>query len=230
MLEAMTATGDPIATRRGVVVALLLAATALLGAPAAAGAQLGATACGESGFLCGELSVPLDRGGTVPGTVALKLSRLPVAAAPTDEAVVALAGGPGQAALPVAGSLARALEPLHRTRDLIVYDQRGTGASGPLNCTVRGWPRTTRAVGACARQLGPARGSFRTADSVEDIEALRVAGGYQRLVIYGVSYGTKVALMPTTVVAHVTPYPHRECLLGARAVMLCPDPVAQDLQ
>ena len=46
----------------------------------------------------------------------------------------------------------------------------------------------------CAAQLGARRGVYRTADSVADIEALRAEAGYARLAIYGVSYGTKVAL------------------------------------
>ena len=71
----------------------------------------------------------------------------------------------------------------------------GTGDSGPLDCSgVSGWLRTLSSVATCARELGQGRGSYRTADSVADIEALRVAGGYQRLVLYGVSYGTAVAL------------------------------------
>ena len=42
--------------------------------------------------------------------------------------------------------------------------------------------------------LGAARNFYRSIDSAEDIEALRVAGGYRKLVLYGVSYGTRVAL------------------------------------
>ena len=41
--------------------------------------------------------------------------------------------------------------------------------------------------------MGPTRSFFTTADSVADIEAIRVAGGYEKLVLYGTSYGTKLA-------------------------------------
>ena len=34
---------------------------------------------------------------------------------------------------------------------------------------------------------------YTTADTVADIEAIRQAGGYEKLVLYGTSYGTKVA-------------------------------------
>ena len=46
----------------------------------------------------------------------------------------------------------------------------------------------------CALDIGPARGAFTTAETVQDLEALRRASGYEKLVLYGTSYGTKVAL------------------------------------
>src|SRR4051812_1671565 len=82
-------------------------------------------------------------------------------------------------------------------RDLLVFDQRGTGSSGPLQCTALLPGRSSGSAAAdaqrCALQLGPARGLYTTPDSVDDIEAIRQAAGYDKLMIYGVSYGTKVA-------------------------------------
>jgi len=49
-------------------------------------------------------------------------------------------------------------------------------------------------VNRCTQELGSARGAYTTVESVEDIEALRRAAGYEKLVLYGTSYGTKVAL------------------------------------
>ena len=45
----------------------------------------------------------------------------------------------------------------------------------------------------CALEIGPARGSYTTQESVLDIESIRQAAGYEKLVLYGTSYGTKVA-------------------------------------
>ncbi|MBA2349891.1 MAG: alpha/beta fold hydrolase, partial [Solirubrobacterales bacterium] len=114
---------------------------------------------------------------------------------PGRTAVVALAGGPGQAAVPLAQAFANDLGPALAFRDLLVYDQRGTGSSGSLACAALQRTSGTLAGVArqCSEQIGPARAFFRTPDSVQDIEALRVAGGYDKLVLYGVSYGTKVA-------------------------------------
>ena len=223
MLKPMTFSGDRSALRRLVAAALSIAAATLLGIPGAAQAQLGTSACDAGGLLCGELTVPLARDGSATGTVRLSLRRLPAAAAPTEEALVALSGGPGQAAVSAAASFAEALAPLRRTRDMLVFDQRGTGDSTLLTCTPLNWTRSAAGVSGCARQLGAARGSFRTSDSVDDIEALRVAGGYQRLVIYGVSYGTKVAL------AYAARYPDRVAALVLDSVVAVdgPDPFAR---
>jgi pimeloyl-ACP methyl ester carboxylesterase len=146
------------------------------------------------------VTVPLDRGGAVPGTLALKVERLQTGAVPSNEAVIALAGGPGQAALPLAGFMSKALAPALVNRDLVVFDQRGTGESSPLSCPALSSPGGAAGIDSvgglferCALQLGPARAGYTTAESVADIESIRQAMGYGKLVLYGVSYGTKVA-------------------------------------
>jgi pimeloyl-ACP methyl ester carboxylesterase len=155
------------------------------------------------GFACATATVPLDRSGAVPGTISLSVEQKTAGPIPSQSAVVALAGGPGQAALPFASQLAKAIGPALGSRDLLVFDQRGTGTSGPLSCPIfnnfRALEEATEAtfgalVELCALQLGPARGDYTTRESVEDIEALRHAAGYKKLVLYGTSYGTKVAL------------------------------------
>ncbi len=147
------------------------------------------------------MPVPLDRAGAAPGTISLKVERKLADAVPSRSAVVALAGGPGQAALGLGEFIAKAIGPALASRDLLVFDQRGTGESNPLSCPAFSSASEAEQVksigeliGRCAQQLGPARGSYTTQESVEDIEALRQAGGYEKLVLYGTSYGTKVAL------------------------------------
>jgi pimeloyl-ACP methyl ester carboxylesterase len=81
-----------------------------------------------------------------------------------------------------------------------MFDQRGTGA-GALQCpamqrimgTSDLTPPPPDAVKACAAAIGPKRRYFATADTVEDVEALRAALGAPRLTLDGVSYGTFVA-------------------------------------
>ncbi len=143
------------------------------------------------------MPVPLDRSGRVPGTITLSVARKLAGAAPARTALLALAGGPGQPALPFAEFNAQSMAAALRTRDLLVFDQRGTGSSDPLSCPAleRFSPAAIgRLLADCAEQIGPARGAFTTQESVRDIEALRQAAGYEKLVLYGTSYGTKVAL------------------------------------
>jgi pimeloyl-ACP methyl ester carboxylesterase len=157
----------------------------------------------EPGFSCAAVPVPLDRSGKAPGTISLTLERKAAGAAQSQSAVLALAGGPGQAAEPIGEQLATAIAPALGARDLLVLDQRGTGRSDPLNCPVFGNEKALEnatestfgpLVELCALQIGPARGAFTTQESVEDIESLRHTAGYEQLVLYGTSYGTKVAL------------------------------------
>jgi pimeloyl-ACP methyl ester carboxylesterase len=161
-----------------------------------------------AGSGCATLSVPVSRAGLAPGTIALKVERRlagaeagGAGATPSHDAVIALAGGPGQAALGLSEFIAKALAPALGSRDLIVFDQRGTGESAPLSCPALASPNEARGVhslgellGDCATQLGSARSGYTTAESVADIEAIRQADGYEKLVLYGTSYGTKVAL------------------------------------
>ncbi len=141
--------------------------------------------------------MPLDRSGAVAGTISLSVERKLANATPSRDAVVALAGGPGQAALPLSEFIAQAIAPALSSRDLLVFDQRGTGASDPLSCAAfeafSARP-ASELFEQCATAIGPARGAFTSEESVEDIEAMRKAGGYEKLVLYGTSYGTRVAL------------------------------------
>lgn len=181
---------------------------ALGGAAAAAGALLALAppapaaparfrTCGDDrGSLCARVTVPLDRTGRVPGRVRLKVQR--VKGRPRRAGVlIGLAGGPGQAATPLAGAFALAADAALRRHELVVFDQRGTGASGLLRCpsVEPAYVRDLTAAGAaCAARLGPARALYTTRDSIADLEAVRAALGVERISLLGVSYGTKVAL------------------------------------
>ena len=114
--------------------------------------------------------------------------------------LVFLTGGPGEPGVPFASRLAGRLGPALRGYRLVMFDQRGTGA-GALDCPAlqqqMGASDLTvpspAAVRSCAAAIGPDRRFFATADTVADIEALRVALGVARLTVDGVSYGSYVA-------------------------------------
>ncbi len=178
----------------------MLMCGAACGALAAGSAQaeIAWAPCGTSNELaCGHLTVPLDWSGATAGVITLALHRHRAPVGDEHSAVIALAGGPGQPALPFTEQFIHVLGPIIATRDLIVFDQRGIGLSHPLSChrfeqaLIHGPPGP--AIGQCAAQLGPARAFYTTDETVADIEAIRQAGGYEKLVLYGTSYGTKVA-------------------------------------
>jgi pimeloyl-ACP methyl ester carboxylesterase len=179
--------------------AALLTACAWICAPvASAQAQIPFAPCADSNdFACAHLNVPLDPTGATPGTISLAIRRHRAPVGEAHSAIVALAGGPGQPALPFAEQFDEVLGPIASTRDLIVFDERGIGHSDPLSCHAFERPDLFHTFGAlikaCADQLGPDRAFYTTADTVADIEAIREAGGYEKLVLYGTSYGTKVA-------------------------------------
>jgi pimeloyl-ACP methyl ester carboxylesterase len=151
----------------------------------------------QAAFECSSLPVPLDRATGAGGPISLSVERKLAGVTPSRDAVVAIAGGPGQAALPLAEFIGQAIAPALGSRDLLVFDQRGTGSSDPLSCSAFeafSLKSESQLFEECASEIGPARGGFTTQESIQDIEALRQAGGYEKLVLYGTSYGTKVAL------------------------------------
>jgi pimeloyl-ACP methyl ester carboxylesterase len=157
---------------------------------------------------CTSLSVPEDRSRPGGRRIDLGLAWVPSAAKrPQPDPIVFLAGGPGQAALASYPMLSGAFRDALRQRDVILVDQRGTGKSHPLECpevAARQLASDFQTPGAAeARALAKAcLGEIRNADPqfyttsayIDDLEAVRHALGVQQVNLYGVSYGTRVAL------------------------------------
>ncbi len=160
-----------------------------------ASAALPTAPCSDApSFGCATVTVPLDRTGQLPGTIGLSIRVRPASPGPATTALVPLAGGPGQAATPIAADFDQIFGTDLANRDLLIFDQRGTGRSGALHCRSLGTNASpTEQAARCAQELGAARGKYTTQDSVDDLEAIRQASGYDKLTLYGVSYGTKVA-------------------------------------
>ncbi|MCW2990318.1 MAG: alpha/beta fold hydrolase, partial [Solirubrobacterales bacterium] len=175
-----------------------VAAAALLLIPATASAASTTRPCPDAtGFSCTRISVPLDRTGTVPGTLSLRFAT-EAGRAPKKKVLLALTGGPGQPGVLFGPSYASGFAGLLDDHSLVVLDQRGTGGSLALNCpeiqAVDSLePLYPQDVAACAERLGPARDSFASIDTADDIEAVRKKLGVDKIAIYGVSYGTWVA-------------------------------------
>jgi pimeloyl-ACP methyl ester carboxylesterase len=96
-----------------------------------------------------------------------------------------------------AGAFAR----IQRERDIVLVDQRGTGGSNALDCEFPEdeeladmTPQQIRAhAESCLASLKADPRLYTTSIAVRDLDAVRVALGYERINLYGVSYGTRVA-------------------------------------
>ncbi|MDX2141676.1 MAG: alpha/beta fold hydrolase [Chloroflexota bacterium] len=156
---------------------------------------------------CGILTVPENRLQADSRQIVLMVM---IAESPnpdkSPDPVVYLTGGPGESAIaamvPIFSSDAGLL--LVRDRDWIVVDQRGTGYSVPrLDCNIFGIARlasTTalmEASSVCYERYNAAGidlNGYTTAENAADIAALREAMGHDEWNLFGVSYGTTLAL------------------------------------
>ena len=136
-----------------------LVAVALTAFPAAPAAAATFQPCSRGSEIdCAKVPVPLDRAGVVPGSLNLHVERL-ASRGTRQGALIALAGGPGEAAAPYLVDWAGTFFAGWRNRDLVVFDQRGTGLSGALRCPQLAVPVTRTPVGqaeraaACAQAL-----------------------------------------------------------------------------
>jgi pimeloyl-ACP methyl ester carboxylesterase len=164
---------------------------------AAALTVIAAAAC-PSHATCTTVTVPLDRSGAVAGSVRLAVARTGPAK-PKKAPVFALTGGPGQGARGFINAYRAELgEKVVRERGLVAFDSRGSGDSGAINCPAMQKapvPRDTAAAEACANQLGERRRFYSIIDQAEDVEAVRAALKLPKISLFGISYGTKVALV-----------------------------------
>jgi pimeloyl-ACP methyl ester carboxylesterase len=152
---------------------------------------------------CGALLVPEDP--TRPGgrQIRLAVARIPaVSRSKQPDPLFLLAGGPGMAATTFYAMTAPVFTRIHRDRDIVLVDQRGTGKSNPLNCpqdddTDLGGSGSAivDATRRCLQMLGSKAdvAQYTTSVAVKDLDRVRQALGYQQINLYGVSYGTRVA-------------------------------------
>lgn len=161
----------------------------------------------------GWLKVPENRSKPGGNTIELAVVRLKSRNAASAPPVVYLAGGPGGAAIGEAQIpyMAHLIERLRRSRDVILLDQRGTGMSKPrvswrateslpldvfaseARAAAVFRERSERAI-ADFRARGVDLAGYTTIESADDLEALRVGLGAERLALVGFSYGTHLAL------------------------------------
>ncbi len=154
---------------------------------------------------CARFTVPENRSQPDGRKLDLNIAWLP-ATSDADQApdpVFFLAGGPGQAAVESYPMLDPVFKEVRKHRDVILIDQRGTGKSNPLACTMDD-PDQPSTPGVAAAQAEATRcvaelsakadlRHYTTSDAVADLDAVREAIGAAQVNLVGVSYGTRVA-------------------------------------
>lgn len=149
---------------------------------------------------CIEMRVPVDWGRPSAESITVAAVVVPAARQSEKEPVFVIPGGPGQGASGYGALVTTAFAPMQQTRDLVLIDPRGTGHSTPFDCLpdtlASPFPdadeRTAFGRSCAARAPAPAE-FFTSREIVADIEALRLALGYQRIAVWAGSFGTRVA-------------------------------------
>ncbi|MEO8607155.1 MAG: alpha/beta fold hydrolase [Chloroflexota bacterium] len=145
---------------------------------------------------CGYLTVPEDRTVADSPTIQVAYAVLhPSTNEVKPDPVIYLAGGPGGNAV---GDLEGWVNtPYLQDRDLILIDQRGTGYSQPsLNCP-ESEANEDDATQTCHDRLvseGVNLQAYNSFENAADVADLRVALGYDEWNLFGISYGTRLAL------------------------------------
>lgn len=164
---------------------------------------------GEDAY-CGWVTAPLYPDGRNDEVVSLPIIRIAsVSENPEPDPLMILLGGPGQnmtAVLPLFGDEYPLWDFMRDRQDVILFDQSGMGLSTPsLACGFEQPSETGEvsdanlgfAILRCGAELltsGVDPRAFTTETNAADIEHIRIAMGYDQVNLYGISYGSKLAL------------------------------------
>jgi pimeloyl-ACP methyl ester carboxylesterase len=163
-------------------------------------------------LVCGTLTVPEDRSDPAAGRIELPVAVLRSTAPDGEKAgdpLIYLSGGPGGPAIgfDITIFTEEHAQAVQSKRDIVFFDQRGVGRAKPaLDCKELTRPSYlfaedadpfVRALTGCRDRLrtqGVKLEAYNSAASAADIAALASALGYERYNLYGLSYGTRLAL------------------------------------
>jgi len=159
---------------------------------------------GPSDAYCGKLRVWEDRTAKAGRQIGLKIVVLPALrrdAAP--EPLFFLAGGPGQGAAKLARMIKETFQIIQQDRDIVLVDQRGTGDSGGLECKPASESldedpeKGIEKLRTCVKQYEVDLRLYTTPLAMDDLDDVRQFLGYERINLYGGSYGTRAAMVYT---------------------------------
>jgi pimeloyl-ACP methyl ester carboxylesterase len=177
----------------------------LLAACGSAPAKIKLSPCQAAGrsALCGKLTVYEDRAAGKGRKIDLKIAVIKsVSPSPAADPIFYLSGGPGVAATEDDGNIAF-LAPYFHDRDLVLIDQRGTGGSHAVNSpTAPDWSGLSPAEMETAfakwmkvtiPKLDMDPRFYTTTVAMQDLDQVRQVLGYDKINLYGGSYGSTAA-------------------------------------
>lgn len=159
----------------------------------------------------GSFKVPENRHSKDSRMIPIKYVRFPAIGEQSGPPIVYLAGGPGGSGIMAVNYRFGMFMALREYGDVIALDQRGTGASDILPECRSGQviPSTSpvsdrryneyhrKALGECLvfwRQNGVDLAGYNTVENARDLDALRRHLGAKKIVLWGTSYGSHLAL------------------------------------
>lgn len=168
----------------------------------------------EVSLEAGRLTLPENRETNSNRTISIPFYRLRALGPSEGRAVFILAGGPGSSGIQrfSGESSFKAISFYRQFADVVVFDQRGTGGSVPnLKCegrkpglSMEEPPNLDQLSEAIARIAGECRdhwlaqgidlSAYNTDESASDVNDLRAALGYEKIILQGNSYGSHLGL------------------------------------
>ena len=218
-MRSIQALARPLSGRKGSLRALALMRVALVGAALAVLCACGSGAdptanlspladCepgdGPRNARCGWIPVYEDRSAVSGRQIDLRVVVYPATSRNRQpDPLFVLAGGPGQGAAQLGSLLVGLFGDIRRERDIVFVDQRGTGRSHGLPCD-----RDTDDLGEffsddyaietflkCLEGYEADLRFYTTPVAMDDLDEVRASLGYERINLWGASYGTRAALV-----------------------------------
>ncbi len=153
---------------------------------------------------CGTFVTPENPAEPSGRKIELFVARVPaISFKKQPDPLFLIAGGPGTSAVDLYTSAAGPFDRIRRDRDIILLDQRGTGRSHRLDCDYSNQNlferveevRLAEETRKCRQELEKTSDlrQYTTSIAVRDLDDVRRALGYERINLFGNSYGTRVA-------------------------------------
>ncbi|MBV8819646.1 MAG: alpha/beta fold hydrolase [Acidobacteriaceae bacterium] len=164
---------------------------------------------GPSDGYCGKVEVWENRTARTGRKIALNVVVLPALRRnAARDPLFFLAGGPGQGAAKLVNDIHEIFRPIQQGRDLVFVDQRGTGDSNGLKCkpededeeSIEFQPeQALERLRTCLSKLEKQADLrlYTTPIAMDDLDDVRQFLNYDRINLYGGSYGTRAAIVYT---------------------------------